>query len=358
MTTNPAPLLLDPPTNLFASDNSAGAHPTAIRAIAQANTGGMLAYGEDPWSADAIAAIRTLFDADADVLFTFGGTGANVVALGSLLAPHEAVVCAATAHLHVDECGAPERVAHVKLLPVASNDGRVTPADLRSVAPMRGDVHHPQPRAVALSQTTEAGTVYSLDQLRALSDAAHDQDMAVFIDGARLTNAAAALDLDVAEFTTRIGADAVVMGGTKAGLVFGEAVVFLRPELARFSPYAQKGAGQLISKQRFVAAQFVEMLTSGDWHGAGQHANAMAERLFESLSGLPGLEVAAPEANALFVTMPRQVAKTLAAWSPFWIWAPGPEGSDTDIVRLMCGWATTEADIEVFAAGTAVALGV
>jgi len=357
VTTIPAPLPLDPPTNLFASDNSAGAHPTAIRAIAQANTGGMLAYGEDPWSTDAIAAIRTLFDADADVQFTFGGTGANVVALGSLLAPHEAVVCAATAHLHVDECGAPERVAHVKLLPVASTDGRITPADVRAVSPMRGDVHHPQPRAVALSQTTEAGTVYSLDQLRALADVAHEQDMAVFIDGARLTNAAAALGVNVAEFTTRIGADAVVMGGTKAGLVFGEAVVFLRPEMARFSPYVQKGAGQLISKQRFVAAQFLEMLTSGDWHRAGEHANAMAARLFESLSGLPGLEVGAPEANALFVTMPRQAAKRLAAWSPFWVWSPGPEGSETDVIRLMCGWSTTEADIEAFVAGVVAVIG-
>lgn len=347
-----------PPTNDFASDNSAGIHPVALDAIVRANSGTTLAYGLDPWTQEAQDELRQLLGApEAVVRFVFGGTGGNVVALGSLLRPHHCVVCTEAAHIHVDECGAPERIAGTKLLASPTTDGRLTPQAVETLLWMRGDVHHPQPAAVCITQATESGTVYSLDEIGELARLAHDNDMVVVMDGARLANAASALGLPPATFVTDAGIDAVVVGGTKAGMAYGEAMVIVNPALADDAPFVQKGSAQLPSKQRFIAAQFTAMLASGAWLSGAENANAMAQRLAAGARDVPGVTITTdPQVNSVFARLPRRSAAALREWSPHWAWDVNDPGDGTELVRWMTSWATTDDDVDRFVAGLTEAM--
>jgi threonine aldolase len=341
----------------FASDNHAGAHPEVVDAIAAANTGHAAAYGSDPWTRRAEAALGEHFGGEARCFFVFNGTGANVSAIDALTRPFEGVICTETAHMHVDECGAPERLAGTKLLTVATEHGKLAPQEIARWDSSRGDEHQIQPRLVSITQASELGTVYTVDETRAIADAAHELGMYLHVDGARLANAAAALDASLGELTTGAGVDAVSFGGTKNGLVFGEAIVFSRPELAESFLFTRKQLGQLASKMRFVAAQFEALLADDLWLRSARHANEMASRLAAAVGSIEGLEITHPvEANAVFARLPRPAIDRLHAElpgePPFYVWDEA-----RDEVRWMCSWDTTEADVDAFAAAVSGAIG-
>ena len=334
----------------FASDNYAGALPEVIDAVAAANSTHARAYGNDEWPARAQERFREHFGDDARAYLVFNGTGANVVALRAIAEPWSAVVCAETSHLNVDECGAPERVGGLKLLPVATPDGKLTPDLVEPKLTRFGDEHAAQPRVVSITQASELGTVYSIDETRALAEQAHGQGMLVHVDGARLANAAAALDVPLRELTTDAGVDAVSFGGTKNGLLLGEAVVLLRPGVGAGIDYLRKQSMQLASKMRFLAAQFDVLLSDGRWLGAASHANAMAARLAAALDGAVRLTQPV-QANAVFALLPPGVAERLQERWPFYVW---DEGSGE--VRWMCSWDTRADDVDAFAADVRSAL--
>jgi threonine aldolase len=330
----------------FASDNNSGAHPDVLAAIGKANEGHMVAYGDDQLTAATEERFRRHFGEQAEAFLVFNGTGANVAALDALTRPHEGVICTEVAHLNVDECGAPERVAGVKLLTVATEDGKLSADDVRRWEGRRGDEHQVQPRVVSITQATELGTVYTPDEVRAIADAAHELDMHLHVDGARLANAAASLELPLSALTTDLGVDVVSFGGTKNGLLFGEAVVFLRPGLAATFRFTRKQLGQLASKMRFLAVQFDALLEGDLWRSNASHANAMARRLADAISALDGAEIAHPvEANGVFVNLPGaaidRLRDALPAPLPFYVW---DEAAGT--IRLMCSWDTTEGDVD------------
>ena len=244
---------------------------------------------------------RALFEADVEVFYTYGGTGANVVALQCMLAPHDAVICPSSAHLNVDECGAPERFTGAKLIDIPSSDGKLSPGTVRSLLQPSHDEHHVTPRVLAISQPTELGTLYTLDEMGELAGLAHEHGLLLYVDGARFANAVAALGCSVRELTYGAGVDVLTFGGTKNGLLYGEAVVLLRPELARRARFARKQAGQLASKMRFIAAQFDALLEGDLWLAGAANANDMARRLASRLAGVPHVEIIRPvEANSLF----------------------------------------------------------
>jgi threonine aldolase len=332
----------------FASDNHAGAHPEVIEAIVAANVGHAGSYGSDEWTQRAEAVFQKHFGAEARAWPVFNGTGANVASLDALTRPFEAVICTETAHLHIDECGAPERLATVKLLPVATENGKLTAGQLDAWEPRRGDEHQAQPRVVSITQASELGTVYTLDETRAIAGRAHELGMYLHVDGARLANAAASLNVGLGELTTDVGVDVVSFGGTKNGLLFGEAVVFCNPELGADFAFTRKQLGQLASKMRFLSAQFEALLDGDLWLRSAQHANAMATRLANGVREVEGVEITQPvEANGVFATLPRPAIDTLLAelpgGHPFYIWDEA-----RDEVRWMCSWDTGEGDVEAF----------
>jgi threonine aldolase len=336
-----------PPEQSFASDNAAGAHPRVIEALQAANVGASLPYGQDPWTSSSAERFRALFEADVEVFYTYGGTGANVVALQCLLAPHEAVICPTSAHINTDECGAPERFTGAKLLDVPSPDGKLSPAAVRALLQPSHDEHHVAPRVVAISQPTEMGTVYTVDEIGGLAALAHEHGLVLYVDGARIANAVAALGCSVRELTSGAGVDVLTFGGTKNGLMYGEAVVFLRPELARRARFARKQAGQLASKMRFIAAQFDVLLQDGLWLAGASHANEMAERLANAVGGLSQVEIARPvEVNSLFARLPAPLVHQLQDWSFFWTW-----DLNDSLVRWMTSFATGDEDVTRFAEG-------
>ncbi len=337
------------PARHFASDNAAGVHPEVLAAIAAANTGHAVAYGDDPHTRAATALLRAEFGADVEVLLTFGGTGANVVGLGALLRPWEGVLCAASAHVYVDECGAPERFLGCKLVPLPTEDGKLSPAQVRAAvgAPAASSqVHHVVPRVLSVSQSTEFGTVYRPEELKALSAVVRERGMLLHMDGARLANAAAALELPLRALTADVGVDVLSFGATKNGAMGAEAVVLFdraRGEAARFG---QKQAMQLPSKQRFLAAQFEALLTGGLWRRNAGHANRMAQRLATGVARLPGVRIAQPvEANAVFAHLPPDRIAALQARRYFLVWDEA-----TALVRWMCSFDTTEEDVDAFLA--------
>ena len=337
----------------FASDNYAGAHPEVLAALAEANDGHAVAYGADPWTARAEAALHRHFGEQAVPLLVFNGSGANVLALRATCRPWEAVICADSAHVNVDEGGAPERVAGVKLLTVATRDGKLTPADLDGHLTRIGDEHAVQPRLVTITQSTELGTRYSPAEVAALAGAAHERSLLLHVDGARLANAAAGLGVELGAITTEAGVDVVSVGGTKNGMVFGEAVVFLDPRLAEGARHLRKQTLQLASKGRFLAAQFVAMYEGDLWRRAAGHANAMAARLATALAAIRGVTITQEvQANGVFAILPARGAKAARARWPFYTWDPG-----TGEVRLMCSWDTAPADVDGFAAVLAAAGG-
>jgi threonine aldolase len=341
----------------FASDNHAGAHPEIIEAIAAANDGHAGSYGADPWTRRAEDVFKRHFGDDARAFCVFNGSGANVTAIDALTARQEAVICTDSAHMHVDECGAPERVAGIKLLTVATEHGKLRPDDVSRWEGWRDDEHHVQPRVVSITQASELGTVYTPEETKDLATTAHELGMHVHLDGARLANAAAALDLPLRALTTDVGVDAISFGGTKNGMIFGEAVVFLRAGLGERFEFTRKQLTQLASKMRFVSAQFEALLGEGDlWLRSATHANAMASRLAAAVEGIDGVEVTHPvEANGVFARLPRTATDRLLAElpgeHPFYIW---DEASGE--VRWMCSWDTTEEDIDAFVEAIAAAV--
>lgn len=331
----------------FASDNYAGAHPEVLAAIADANDGHAIPYGADPWTARADELLREHFGEQAVSYLVFNGSAANVLSLRALCRPWESVICAAQAHINVDEGGAAERIAGVKLQDVPTPDAKLTPALVAPLIVRRRDEHAVQQRVVSITQSTELGTRYSVDELRALADFAHEEGLVVHVDGARLANAAAALGVSLGAVTTDAGVDVVSFGGTKNGLLLGEAVVFLSSELADEGfKYLRKQTLQLASKGRFIAAQFIALLEGDLWRRNAAHANAMAARLAEALLDVPGVMLTQPvEANAIFALLPEGVAEQLQRDWAFYTW-----DEQTGEVRLVCSWDTTGGEVDAFAA--------
>jgi threonine aldolase len=334
----------------FGSDNHAGAHPAVLRMLADVNAGDELPYGADTWSERAAAELRARFGASR-AFFVFNGTGANVVGLSLLLRPFDAVICPQSAHINIDECGACERVLGVKLLTVDVPDGKLTPELIAGRLGDRGDEHRVQPRAVAISQVTEFGTCYTLDELARLGEFCRSEDLYLFIDGARLANAAAHLGCELADLAAH--ADVLTFGGTKNGAVGAEAVMVMRDELATDVLLQRKQLLQLGSKLRFVAAQFLGLLTDDIWLANARHANAMAQRLADRLVGLPGVDILQPvQSNAVFVALdPGQIESLQQDWT-FSMWDPAGH-----VVRLMAAFDTTEDDVDDFAVAIAATAG-
>ncbi|MFY9652253.1 threonine aldolase family protein [Trebonia sp.] len=331
----------------FGSDNHSGMHPAVMRAIVEANAGDAVAYGADPWTARAVGELRRLAGGDGEVYLVLNGSGANVLGLGLLLARHEAVICAESAHINTDECGAAERILGTKLLTVPAPDGKLTPELIASRLAGRGDEHFAQPGVVAITQSTEVGTCYSLAELRKVREFCADNGLRVFMDGARLANAAAYLGCTLAELAEQ--ADVLSFGGTKNGAMGVEAVIVMHSGDAANAPYLRKQHMQLSSKMRFLAAQFIALLDDDLWLQNARHANAMASRLAAGLADLPGVEVVYPvEADAVFARLARQhVAELQREWT-FHVW-----DETTSVVRWMTAFDTQERDVDDFLASIA-----
>ncbi|HEU4763199.1 MAG TPA: low specificity L-threonine aldolase [Gemmatimonadales bacterium] len=336
------------PARFFASDNAAPAHPEVLAALARANEGHAIAYGADPWTARAADLVRRELGG-GEVFFVFSGTGANVLGLSALTRRYGAVICSADAHIHVDETGAPEHALGVKLIDVATPDGKLRVEQLEPLLAGRGVEHHVQPDVLALTQSTEHGTVYRPDELRALTAWAHRNGLRVHMDGARLANAAVSLGVGLGALSRDVGVDVLSFGGTKNGLIGAEAVVFFDPALAEGFKFLRKQGMQLASKHRYLAAQFEALLADGLWRRSAAHANAMARRLAEGVRGVPGVEVTQPvEVNGVFARLPDPAIAVLRESFPFYVWQQGTNGVSE--VRWMCSWDTTEADVDAFVA--------
>ncbi|MFL5893398.1 MAG: threonine aldolase family protein [Solirubrobacterales bacterium] len=330
----------------FASDNNSGTHPEILEAIAAANEGHVIAYGDDDYTARARDRFREHFGESGAVFPVFNGSGANVTSIDALTKPYEGVICTDVAHMNVDECGAPERIAQTKLLTVPHTQGKLTSADVRRWEAHRGDEHAVQPRLVSITQATEVGTVYTIEETRAIADAAHELGMYVHVDGARVANAAVSQGVELREITTDAGVDVISFGGTKNGLLMGEAVVFLRPELGEQFLFTRKQLGQLASKMRFIAAQLEALLTNDLWRRNASNANSMARRLADAITAMDGVELAYPvEANGVFANLPApaidRLREALPAAMPFYVW-----DEEVGTVRLMCSWDTTAEDVD------------
>ncbi len=330
----------------FASDNNAPAHPEILSAIEAANHGHVRAYGDDPWTAAMEGRFRDHFGDHARAYPVFGGTGANVLGLSAMLRPHEAVICAEGAHIAVDECGAPERFLGCKLIPVPTPDGLLKPEDVLAELHGIGDQHHVQPRVVAITQSSEVGTVYTPDEIAHLSSIAHENGLLLHMDGARIANAAATLGVPLRTITTDVGVDVLSFGGTKNGCLGAEAVVFLRPGLGEEFRFQRKQGMHLASKMRYLSCQLARILEGDLWRANAAHANSMARRLAAAVRGIPDVEVVYPvEANGVFARIPAAMVEPLQAQSFFYVW-----DEDETIVRWMCSFDTTAEDVDRFAA--------
>ena len=332
----------------LASDNHSGVHPRVLAAIVEANGDHAIAYGADPWTARAIELIRREFGEQAEVFPVFNGTGANVVGLQSMLRTWESVICATTAHVNVDEAGAPEKLLGSKVIAVPSDDAKITPELIRAQHWGIGDFHHAQPRVVLVTQSTEYGTRYSLDELRAITATAHELDMYVYLDGARIANATAGLGCSLREMTTDLGIDALSFGATKNGAMGAEAVIVLNPTIKADQTlgYIRKQYMQLSSKMRFVSAQFIALLDDGLWRANAEHSNSMAQYLASKVKDIPGVTITQPvQANAVFAIIPAALTPALQEVMPFYVW-----NEATNEVRWMCSWDTTTDDLDTFIA--------
>lgn len=336
----------DPAVRGFASDNYAGVHPEVLAALALANGGHQIAYGGDDYTAHLQHVFARHFGERAGAYPVFNGTGANVVSLQALLPRWGAVIAAESAHINMDECGAPEKLAGVKIHTVATPDGKLTPELIDRQAYGWGDEHRAQPLAVSITQSTELGTLYTVEELRAICAHAHERGMLVHVDGSRLANAAASLGVPLRAITTDVGVDVLSFGGTKNGLLLGECVVVLDPGAVRDLVYLRKMSMQLASKMRFVSVQFEALLGGDLWLRSAAHANAMATRLAAAVRGIDGVRIVRPvQANAVFAILPREVTERLQKRYRFYLW-----DQHTGEVRWMCAFDTTEDDIDGFAA--------
>jgi threonine aldolase len=328
----------------FASDNNAGVHPEVLEAIRDANDGHVLAYGNDPITARAMELFQKHFGEDVAVYFVYGGTGANVLGLKAITRSHHAIFCVDSAHVHVDECGAPEKFTGCKLITIPTPDGKLTVEQIKPQMQGIGVEHHVQPRVIQISQVTEMGTVYTREELKTLADFAHDNGLLLHVDGARLANAAVALDATFKEITTDVGVDVLSFGGTKNGMMYGEAVVFFDKSLAADFKYIRKQGMHLPSKMRFISAQF-EALLSGDlWRRGAMHANRMAQLLGSELAKVPKIKLTQPiESNGVFATIPKEYIPTLQEKYFFYVWDDA-----ISEVRFMASFDTSEDDIRDF----------
>ena len=332
------------PKRSFASDNNAGVHPEMIEAIKAANDGHVVAYGDDPFTARAVKLFQKHFGKDIAVYFVFGGTGANVLGLKAITKTYEAVICAETAHINVDECGAPEKFTGCKLLAVRTLDGKLRVEQLKPLLHGVGFEHHVQPRVISVSQATEMGTVYTTAELKALARFAHDNNMLLHVDGARIANAAASLSASLKEITVDVGVDVLSFGGAKNGMMYGEAVVFFDKKFGDDFKYIRKQGMHLPSKMRFISAQF-EALLSGDlWRRSAAHANRMARLLASELEKVPQVRLTQPvEANGVFAEIPEKYVPLLQKKYFFYVW-----NEETSECRFMASFDTTEEDIREF----------
>ena len=329
----------------FGSDNHSGISPEVLQAITAANIDHALAYGDDEWCARTEELFRREFGPQAKVYFVFNGTGANVLCIDAMCRSHEAVVCAETAHINVDECGAPQRVVGCRLLTVDTPDGKLTPELVKTRLHGFGFEHHSQPKAISITQSTELGTLYTLDEIRALADLAHSYHMYLHMDGARLANAAVALGCTFKEMTTDFGVDCLSFGGTKNGMLMGESCVILNPALDIDMKYRRKQMTQLCSKMRFIAAQFEAYLTTGLWRRNAEHSNRMAQLLHEEVKKLGVRVMYDVQVNSVFVQLPAEVWHALQKEYFFYDWDEAQ-----NVVRWMCSFDTTEEDIHSFIA--------
>ena len=325
----------------FASDNNAGVHPTIMAALNGVNINHAIAYGDDGITAAAVEKFKTVFGREAETFFVFNGTGANVTSLCATVAPYNAVICPESAHINTDECGAPERFAGCKLLTVPCENGKLKVDDIKHFLHAFGFQHHSQPRVISISQATELGTLYTCKEIRAIADFAHSNNMLLHIDGARIANAAAALECSLAETSVGAGADFISLGGTKNGLMYGEAVVFFNRKLADNFLYIRKQGMQLASKMRYISAQFLAYLEDDLWRKNALHANSMARLLAEKVSGINGIRITQkPEVNGVFAVVPDRIIPVLQAKYFFYVW-----DEERSEVRWMTSWDTSEEDV-------------
>ncbi len=334
----------DPSVRGFASDNYAGVHPEVLAAIALANGGHQVAYGEDQYTDHLQRVMHSHFGPMAEAFPVFNGTGANVTALQALTDRWGAVICAESAHINVDEGGAPERMGGLKLLTVPTPDGKLTPELIDRQAWGWEDEHRAMPQVVSITQNTELGTVYTVEEIRAIVEHAHSKGMKVHLDGARIANAAASLDVPMRAFTNAVGVDVISYGGTKNGMLFGEAVVVLNPDAVSHMKHLRKLSMQLASKMRFVSVQLEALLSRDLWLRNARHANAMAQRLADGVRGVDGVEILYPvQANAVFARLPHEVSRRLQERFRFYFWDEAAGD-----VRWMCSFDTTEDDVDAF----------
>ncbi|HOX59751.1 MAG TPA: low specificity L-threonine aldolase [Candidatus Paceibacterota bacterium] len=334
----------------FASDNYAGICPEAFAAMAEANQGHEVSYGDDTWTAKASNLIRDVFETNCEVFFVFNGTSANSLSLASLCQSYHSILCHEQAHVETSECGAPEFFANgTKVLLLPGEHGKIDAGSIEHAVSRRTDIHYPKPHVVSLTQATELGTVYSLDELRAISDVARRLHLRIHMDGARFANAVVALGVTPKEIAWETGVDVLCFGGSKNGIALGEAVVFFNPELAREFDYRCKQGGQLASKMRFLSAPWVGMLQDGAWLRHAKHSNAMARRLEAAIGTLPHVKIAHPvQTNVVFARLPDAVIRGMhrRGWKFY-------THVSVDSARLMTSWDTTAEDVDAFAADLA-----
>jgi threonine aldolase len=340
------------PIRSFASDNNAGVHPEILKAIAMVNQGHVVGYGADPYTAIMVNTFREHFGADVEVFPVFNGTGANCLSLQALTKSYHAVLCAASAHIYTDECGAPEKFTGCKLIPIPTSDGKLTVELVRHAYHGIGDEHHVQPKVISITQATEMGTVYRPEEIRALAQFAREHDLYLHLDGARIANAAASLAQNLRQATRDLGVDVLSFGGTKNGILGGEAVVFFRPEMAEDFLYLRKQAMQLASKMRFISAQLGALLTSDLWLTNAQHSNRMAKLLEAEVRKIPRAKIVYHvEANGVFAKIPHEAIAKIQERYFFYVW-----NEEESVVRWMCSFDTTEEDVKEFAAFVAKVL--
>lgn len=328
----------------FASDNNAGVHPEVLEAIKGANDGHVVAYGDDPFTARAEKLFQKHFGRSASIYFVFGGTGANSLGLAAVAKPHQAIICTQTAHANVDECGAPEKFTGCKLLTVNSPDGKLRVEQIKPLLHVVGNEHHSQPRVISISQATELGTVYTKKELKTLANFAHDNGLLLHVDGARLANAAVSLNSSLKEITADAGVDVLSFGGTKNGMMYGEAVIFFDKKLAADFKYVRKQGMHLPSKMRYIAAQFEALLKGDLWKRNAAHANRMAQLLARELEKVPQIKLTQPvESNGVFAIVPEKYVPALQKKYFFYVWDP-----EISEVRFMASFDTTEDDIHDF----------
>lgn len=330
----------------FASDNNSGVHPNILKSFEPVNAGHAIAYGDDIYTQQAIGKFKEIFGDDIEVFFVFIGSAANVLGLQSITQRHNAIICSDTAHINVDECGAPERFTSCKLLTLATPDGKLTVDLVKKHMHGFGFQHHAQPKVISISQATELGTLYQPKEVKALADFAHSNNMLLHMDGARLANAAVSLNMGFREFTRDAGVDVLSFGGTKNGMMYGEAIVFFNKQLAHDFMYTRKQGLQLASKMRYISSQFLAYFDNNQWYNTASHANRMAKILEEKVRQINSIQITQPvEANAVFAIVPSHIIPKLQQEYFFYEW-----DEEKHEVRWMTSWDTTEDDIERFVA--------